>query len=633
MHFDFHAMPCEVVPSVWCPESYTRMLDECKPDFMQCDTKGHAGLSSYPTNAGTRAILHEGLDILKFMREETAKRGIALYGHHSGLYEQNAVKLHPDWAVVDENGKRSTDYISVFSPYVEELLLPQLRELAGTYHLDGAWVDGDCWASYADYSHWAQEAWCAAGHTLPLPKPGEDGYEGFRDFVRVGFERYVARYVDALHAEFPRFQITSNWIYSARMPEKTTVGVDFLSGDYDCANSLESARFQGRALEARGMPWDLISWGQNARPLSWATHDRNLKGTVQLCQEAAVVIAMGGCFQFFNIHYGHGGILQPWGLPSWKEVAAFCRARRFCFGAHILPELGILLPFDRSLSGSLYPDDTPGLLVFRRWIQLAQDSQFSTKTILPHQLQEDGLQRFQAIIVPSSSRLAPESVTALLQYVKQGGRVLVDGGSATAFATGLGFTVTQPKERLVFVQGGQRLAAGETPCNEISSAIGIPFGHIHEDNFLESPSAPAGYLLPHGLGGVAVLNFSLGDFYETNRTPTTRDFLREILDTLGYIPSVTVTGSHFTDLTVCQKDGRLLVNLINFAGEHNVPNVRSFDEIPAIGLLTIRFVPAIPVNKVTLLPENRNLPIQRNPDGSSTVTLERLEIHAALEVQ
>ena len=40
---------------------------------------------------------------------------------------------------------------SVFGPYVDQLLLPQLRELAGDYGVDGVWVDGECWATIPDY--------------------------------------------------------------------------------------------------------------------------------------------------------------------------------------------------------------------------------------------------------------------------------------------------------------------------------------------------------------------------------------------------------------------------------------------------------------------------------------------------
>ena len=102
IHFDFHAMPEDTVPELWKPEYYAEMLDAVKPDFVQCDTKGHAGLSSYPTEVGTRANL--ACDILQMMRQETAKRDIALYGHHSGLYDQKAAADHPDWAVVDADG-------------------------------------------------------------------------------------------------------------------------------------------------------------------------------------------------------------------------------------------------------------------------------------------------------------------------------------------------------------------------------------------------------------------------------------------------------------------------------------------------------------------------------------------------
>ena len=102
IHFDLHAMPEDTVPEIWKPEYYAQMLDAVKPDYVQCDTKGHEGLSSYPTDAGTRANIK--VDILQMMRDETAKRNIALYGHHSGLYDRKAAADHPDWAAVDADG-------------------------------------------------------------------------------------------------------------------------------------------------------------------------------------------------------------------------------------------------------------------------------------------------------------------------------------------------------------------------------------------------------------------------------------------------------------------------------------------------------------------------------------------------
>ncbi|MBO7618879.1 MAG: hypothetical protein J6T06_00095 [Victivallales bacterium] len=75
------------------------------------------------------------------------------------------------------------------------------------------------------------------------------------------------------------------------------------------------------------------------------------------------------------------------------------------------------------------------------------------------------------------------------------------------------------------------------------------------------------------------------------------------------------------------------MNLINLAGEHNVANVRSYDEIPPIGPLTVTIAPSIPVKKIIQTPENKELAITRHSDGSVNVTIERLEIHTVLQIQ
>ncbi len=158
VHFDFHAMPDEVVARYFCPDVLCEMLDRVKPDFLQVDTKGHPGLSSYPTKAGTQAKEIKS-DLLKFWRKETRKRGILLYGHHSGLFDMNVCLMHPDWAVVNADGTIDTQYVSPFSPYADEVLIPQLKELALEYELDGAWIDGECWGAMVDYSENAKKAY------------------------------------------------------------------------------------------------------------------------------------------------------------------------------------------------------------------------------------------------------------------------------------------------------------------------------------------------------------------------------------------------------------------------------------------------------------------------------------------
>ena len=81
-----------------------QMLESVKPDYVQCDCKGHAGIASYPTTVGTPA---PGFvrDPLKLWREVTAECGVSLYLHYSGVIDEAAVKQHPDWAARHPNGE------------------------------------------------------------------------------------------------------------------------------------------------------------------------------------------------------------------------------------------------------------------------------------------------------------------------------------------------------------------------------------------------------------------------------------------------------------------------------------------------------------------------------------------------
>ena len=256
MHFDFHAGRDQTGIGANCdPELIGRMLEAVQPDYVQCDTKGHAGASSYPTRVGNQA---KGIDadILRMWREETEKRRIALYAHYSGIWDNLALERHPDWAACGADGEPSKEKTSVFGPYADELLIPQLIEIANVYGLDGAWVDGECWAQIVDYSPTAQRAYEAEFHRKP-PKEGEAGYDEYLAFNREGFRRYLTHYITAVKQAAPHFQIASNWLYTSFVPEEKTIPVDFISGDYSPSDSVNTARFEAYCLINQPQPWDL----------------------------------------------------------------------------------------------------------------------------------------------------------------------------------------------------------------------------------------------------------------------------------------------------------------------------------------------------------------------------------------
>ena len=237
------------------------IVKQVKPDFIQVDCKGHAGYSSYPTRIGNPA---PGFvkDQLKIWRKVTAKNGIALYLHYSGVWDTRAIQLHPSWAAVNADGSLSENNTSVFGPYADSLLIPQLKELSTDYGVDGVWIDGDCWAHQVDYSAKAKALFTQKTGITNIPlKIGDPNWREFLNFNRQGFRDYVTHYTNELHKFNPDFQVASNWAFSTLMPERVSIPVDFISGDFSPVNSMNSARLEGRFIRNQGKPWDLMAWG------------------------------------------------------------------------------------------------------------------------------------------------------------------------------------------------------------------------------------------------------------------------------------------------------------------------------------------------------------------------------------
>lgn len=230
LHYDLHAGAGDTeLGRELTPEHLREALARVGVDWIQCDCKGHAGYTSWPTKVGTPS---PGIvkDALRIHRELTREMGIRLGMHYSGVWDSRAVEQHPEWAVVNADGTRSPHYTCRLSPYVDALLIPQMQELIDEYGVDGFWVDGENWA--------ATPCWCdrcraeftgRTGAAEPPRAAGEPGWDEWLAFHRDLFIEYVSRYTEAIHARDPGCMVCSNWLYTARQPDPITAPVDYLS--------------------------------------------------------------------------------------------------------------------------------------------------------------------------------------------------------------------------------------------------------------------------------------------------------------------------------------------------------------------------------------------------------------------
>ncbi|MBI3919909.1 MAG: hypothetical protein HY318_00725, partial [Armatimonadetes bacterium] len=570
IHFDFHAgEDCTEIGKHVTREMVEAIIDQVHPDYIQCDCKGHSGLSSYPTKVGYAA---PGFvkDQLRIWRDVTAERGVGLYMHYSGVWDMEAMKHHPSWSRVDEKGKRDKNNASVFGPYVDKLLIPQLKELCDEYEVDGMWIDGECWATCQDYGKEIVEAFREQTGLQEVPRKLEDPHFcEFTEFCREGFRRYLRHYVDELHQHNPSFQIASNWAYSSFMPEPVTSNVDFISGDYSLQDSLNAARLEGRCMARQGKPWDLMAWSFSSK---WGEGCFSTKSIPQLQQEAAVVLALGGGFQAY-FRQKRDGSIHAWQMKVMAEVAKFCRARQpFCHRAEAVPQIALLNSsawFYRRNRRVFSPWE--GLLVpLRGVLQALLESQHSVEVLSEHHL-AGRLREYPLLVLPECDYLEPKFKKELLTYVAEGGNLLLVGPKCAAlFKKQLQVSFRgDPEEKAQWLEHEGWLGGMKTLSQSVKLGGGSrAYGKLYSEDDTTGPYETAACIASLGKGKIAATFLNFGERYSNAATTVARDFLNSLVRELFPKPLVEVQGSHAVDVSVNQLNGRLMVNLVNTSGPH-----------------------------------------------------------------
>jgi lysophospholipase L1-like esterase len=629
IHFDFHAGPdCNAIGKNTTREMIENVINQVHPDYIQIDCKGHPGLSSYPTKVGNQAPGFVG-DPLRLWRQVTAEHGVALYMHYSGVWDAESVRRHPDWAVVNADGKTNDKATSFFGPYADKLLIPQLRELAGDYGVDGAWVDGDCWASVPDYSEPALKAFRQATGIEDVPrKSGDPHWFEFLQFNREAFRQYLRHNIAEVKKTNPDFQYCSNWAFTDHMPEPVSAPVDFLSGDYAPDDSVNSARLSGRYLTRQGVPWDLMAWSFSRGK---SKDGRNQKTAVQLEREAAVVLALGGGFQAYFTQKRDGSIRDE-RVPVMAEVARFCRERQaICHHATQVPQVAVLFSTAAHYrkSNGLFARD---LARINGALQALLEGQQSVEIQGEHHL-TGRMAEYPLIVVPEWEYLEPKFKDELVAYVKGGGNLLLIGPKTAAlFQAELGVTLeSQPTP-----VGDYRLAhnGGLAPITGQKQVVKLrpnskPFGELQGTSQGSPSSQPAASITELGRGKIAAMYFTFGQGYVNARNDLSRRFLNDLARELFPKPMVEVKGSPDVDVVVNRLGGRLAVNLVNTAGPHQQEPI--LDSIPAVGPLDITIRTPKEPARVTVEPGGQSLPFEYH-NGETRLTLPRLEIHSVVVI-
>lgn len=634
LHFDRHlGLTDSHIGATLTEGMIDSLLNMARPDYIQVDCKGHPGVSSYPTAVGQQAASYDK-DPLALIRKVTDAHHTGLYVHYSGVKDINYVRLHPDQARLQQDGQPDRENTSLWGDYSDNMLIPQLKEIALKYHVDGAWVDGESWAVEPDFRPDAlAEFKIETGFEMtPADPKNSQNYREFLEFNRKKFISYLKHYAGEVHQAAPDFQICSNWAFSGMMPDAIPgdVGLDFFSGDYDPSNSLNIANWHGRALSGQGIAFDLMAW-------SFA-HDFTKgvsipKTSLQLCQEAAPVISLGGGIQVY-FRQNADISFQPAAFRIMKEVADFMIPRRdFCKGITIIPQVALLYSTAAWKESVDVVYKSTGVSRIQGILNALLDGQSSVEVLMTHQLKER-LSEYPVIVIPEWKTIEPELEEMLKKYVFDGGNLLIIGASATfRFDELLGVRQKEAPVKLVRnICIGDRFAAVSEEVRSVECLPGTTeMSTLFTSADLRFPAETAATLRSWGKGKVAGIYIDFGASYLINTSPVIRDLTAKMIRTLLPDPVTRIEGTHKINVVPTTKNGKLLIQLVNTSGDHANPNVKGIDEIPALYNLKVSVLTKSHPKSVLLQPEGTPLKFTFTR-GRTEIVLPKLEIHNIIEI-
>ena len=110
-------------------------------------------------------------DRFRLMVETLRSRGMKVHAWISALADRNAVEKHPEWSMIEKNGKRSDSWISPVNKAAIGHLSGTIRTLAANYRIDGICMDNFSYPDAEfDYTPAIVEAYAKQRHLDHLPK-------------------------------------------------------------------------------------------------------------------------------------------------------------------------------------------------------------------------------------------------------------------------------------------------------------------------------------------------------------------------------------------------------------------------------------------------------------------------------
>jgi len=638
IHLDFHTSPyIPAIGQAFEEEEFAATLQRAHVGGICCFAKCHHGLSYYDTKVGRRHPFLE-FDLLRRQIRAVRRAGIKISAYYSVVWEYEAAEKHPDWCQVTREGEvRGAGqgrfaWLCLNSPYVEELVHPQVEELL-EYDLDGFFFDAllthDC------HCPWCQEVMREKGWDYGCP---EDVLR-LNEFTVLNF---MARTTGLIRARRPERMIEYNnqvrlgarraakWMSSFGI-EAPVQALGFLYYP-----------FYSRHVRTLGLPFNgyavrfHTSWGDQG----------SLTTPAQIHHQVATFLASGG-------HASIGDHCHPCGRlePAVYETIAPAladveRKEPWLREAVGVAEVALLGDWMEGQFGAPSPSDA-------HWgaAQVLLECHQQFDVIDP----EADFSPYRLLVLPDHPHLDEALAERINAFVEAGGKVLATGQSSLdrrrreyrIKSIGVEYISRSPFSQDYFRVVHPALARGvpdlEYICYEpmlrIAARPGIevlakvvePFFERSQDYFSGHTYTPASRVgaMPPAItrcGDTIYSAAPLFTAYYRHGMLAYRNLLRNCLDLLLPDPLVRTDAAADVEVSLTRQPGRFIVHLVNYHTGKRGRSQEVIEELPPRFDLTVSLRLPQPPRRVYLAPTETPLDC-RYADGYATVRVPRLDVH------
>jgi hypothetical protein len=424
-------------------------------------------------------------------------------------------------------------------------------------------------------------------------------------------------------------------MYTLRQPEAVKAPVDYLSGDFSPAWGADVAAIEGRMMDARDMSWDLMAWGfargEGSEP--WV-----FKPALHLEQELSEVVALGGAVMIYE-NPQRSGWLTGWHNENMAQAGEFCRARKeVCFHSKSVPEAAVL-----HLVEPYYANNQP-LFNFAHAVEPVQGAlealleTHHSADVLPEDAALKRLGSYKLIVVPEEAGMNKGVLEALEGYARLGGEVLVSGerlardDGALVGAAPQGEALTER----VYLPVGGRAAPVSFAWQPVVAGPGTEILAYRLSQQEPGKDLTKQALVTKrrvGKGAIVAVHGPLFRNYYLGHGPELREFIAGLVDGLGIQWSARVGGPPQLEMILRQKEGKLLVNLINRgSGETLSPKRVIVENLPPIENVVVQVRRGQRPKAVEVVPSDLKIAWTYG-NGMVTVKVPRVEVHRVLVIE